>query len=119
MSTTELHTQLEPLAEDLANALAERDKATRRADEIKAEIRALLETHGPGDYTAGLHTIKASAARTINTDRVAAAYPPNVHPYLYDLKPSTAKVRAHLGETQLEDFLDTSDLRIALGKGTR
>ena len=38
-----LEDQLEPLAADLANALADAKKATQRADEIKTEIRALLD----------------------------------------------------------------------------
>lgn len=118
-TSTDLQQLLEPLADDLANALADRDKAATRAEEIKAEMRALLADAGPGDYAAGMHTVKAGVTRTINSSRVAADYPANIHPYLYELKPDTKKVRAHLDEQQLEQYLDTSDLRITLGKGTR
>ena len=111
-----LEDELEPLAADLANALADAKKATQRADEIKTEIRALLATYGPGTYAAGLETIKATAARTVDTKKVADAFPAGAHPYLYTLKPDVKLVRAHLDEDQLEDYLtDAGDLRIGLG----
>lgn len=113
-----LEDDLAPLAAMLADALADRDKATQRADEIKAQIRDLLTEAGPGDYQAGAETIKASAPRTVDTGKVADSYPASTHPYLYTLKPDVKLVRAHLDEEQIEDFLtDAGDLRISLGKG--
>lgn len=110
-----LEDRLAPLAADLANALAEEKKAKQRADEIKAEIRALLAQHGPGTYAAGLETIKATTARTVDVKKVADAFPAGAHPYLYTLKPDTKLVRAHLDEDQLENYLtDAGDMRIGL-----
>lgn len=105
---------LEPLAADLANAQAEEKKAKRRADEIKAEMRALLETHGPGEYAAGLETIRVTIAHTLDAKAVAADYPADVHPYLYKLAPDTKLVRAHLDEQQLERYLVAGTPRIGL-----
>ena len=117
MSPTDptLEDQLEPLAGDLANALADAKKATQRADEIKAEIRALLAQHGPGTYAAGLETIKATTARTVDAKKIAQDYPADAHPYLYRLAPDTKLVRAHLDEEQIENYLtDAGDMRIGL-----
>lgn len=105
---------LEPLAADLANAQAEEKKAKQRADEIKAEIRALLETHGPGDYAAGLETIRVTVAHTLDAKAVAADYPADTHPYLWELSPSTKLVRAHLDEQQIEKYLVAGTPRIGL-----
>lgn len=110
-----LEDQLEPLAADLANALADAKKATQRADEIKTEIRALLAEAGPGEYAAGPETVKASAPRTVDVKKIADAFPAGAHPYLYTLKPDVKLVRAHLDEEQLEDYLtEAGDLRIGL-----
>lgn len=117
---TTLEEQLEPLAAMLADALADRDKANQRADEIKAQIRDLLAEHGPGSYDAGIETIKASAPRTVDTKKVEQAYPAAEHPYLYTLKPDVKLVRAHLDEAQVEDYLTPAgDLRISLGRSGR
>ena len=117
MSSTDttLEQQLEPLAEDLANALAEAKKATQRADEIKAEMRALLDTAGPGDYAAGRQTVKATVARTVDAKKIARDFPSSSHPYMYALKPDVKLVRAHLDEEQIEQYLtDAGDMRIGL-----
>lgn len=113
----ELSAELHLLAENLANVQAEKDKAAQRVNELKDQIKGLLGTLGPGDYQAGPYVIKATVARTINPARVAQTYPIDVHPYLYELKPDTKKVRAHLNEAQLEDLFDVSDLRITVKGG--
>lgn len=111
---TTLEERLAPLAADLADALADAKKATQRADEIKAEIRALVETEGPGDYQAGLETVRVTVAHTLDAKKVAADYPANAHPYLYKLAPDVKLVRAHLDEEQLERYLTPSAPRIGL-----
>lgn len=111
---TTLEDQLAPLAVDLANALADAKKATQRADEIKAEIRAIVEAHGPGDYAAGLETVRVTIAHSLDAKKVAADYPASAHPYLYKLAPDTKLVRAHLDEAQLERYLTPSAPRIGL-----
>lgn len=117
MTTTD-HTTLEellaPLAADLANALADAKKATTRADEIKSEMRALLEAHGPGDYAAGLETVRVTVAHTLDAKKVATDYPADIHPYLYKLAPDTKLVRAHLDEAQIERYLVAGSPRIGL-----
>ena len=111
---TNLEDQLEPLAADLANALAEEKKAKQRADEIKDELRGLLEDLGPGEYAAGLETVRVTIAHTLDAKAVAADYPANAHPYLYKLAPDTKLVRAHLDEAQLEKYLVAGSPRIGL-----
>lgn len=109
-----LEEQLTPLAADLANSLADAKKATQRADEIKSEIRALLEQEGPGDYAAGLETVRVTVAHTIDAKAVAADYPADTFPFLYKLVPDTKLVRAHLDEQQIERYLVAGAPRIGL-----
>lgn len=109
-----LEDQLAPLAADLADAQADEKKAKQRADEIKAEIRALLETHGPGEYAASLETVRVTIAHTLDAKAIAEDYPADAHPYLYRLAPDTKLVRAHLDEQQLEKYLVAGTPRIGL-----
>lgn len=113
-TNTNLEQLLAPLAADLANAQAEEKKAKQRAEEIKDEMRALLEAHGPGEYAAGLETVRVTIAHTLDAKKVAVDYPADVHPYLYKLAPDTKLVRAHLDEAQIERYLVAGSPRIGL-----
>lgn len=111
---TTLEERLTPLAADLADALADEKKAKRRADEIKTEIRALLDSEGPGDYAAGLETVRVTIAHTVDAKAIERDYPASAHPYMYRLSPDTKLVRAHLDEQQIERYLVAGTPRIGL-----
>lgn len=116
MTTTDTNLEqlLAPLAADLANAQAEEKKAKQRAEEIKDEMRALLADAGPGDYAAGLETVRVTIAHTLDAKKVAADYPADTFPFLYKLAPDTKLVRAHLDEEQIERYLVAGSPRIGL-----
>lgn len=111
---TTLEQRLAPIAADLANAQAEEKKAKQRVDELKAELRALLESEGPGDFAAGPETVRVTIAHTLDAKAVAADYPADTHPFLYKLAPDTKLVRAHLDEAQIEKYLVAGSPRIGL-----
>lgn len=116
MTDLTLEARLEPIADELATVQADIKKAQQREKELKAELRTIVEEHnlGAGDYQAGIESVRVTIARTIDAAAVERDYPATVHPYLYDLKPSTAKVRAHLDEQQLDRYLVDSAPRIGL-----
>lgn len=105
---------LDPIADELATVQADIKKAQQREKELKDELRAHLEGRDPGDYPAGMHTVRVTIAHTVDAKAIERDYPANVHPYLYDLKPSTTKVRAQLDEEQIERYLVASAPRIGL-----
>ncbi|WP_426566412.1 hypothetical protein ACPPVT_07650 [Angustibacter sp. McL0619] len=67
---------------------------------IKAQI--LDTTDGPGTFDAGALTVVVTQAARIDPAEVAAKYPPDSHPELYELVPSVAKVRKHIAPVDLE-----------------
>lgn len=109
MTTTtniaELQDQLAPLAEHLAEVQRAVAGLKREEAQIRAAIRALTDTAGPGTYGAGNHAITISLNRRLDLDAVAAAYPPAQYPNLYTLKPDTALVRANLTPAQVDDLM--------------
>lgn len=90
---TELAGRLASL-QDAANAIAE------QITTVKAEL--LETTEGPGTYDAGPLTVVVTQAARIDAAEVAAKYPPDSHPELYELVPSVAKVRKHIAPVDLE-----------------
>lgn len=109
-----LEDYLDPIANELSTVQADIKKAQQREKELKDELRAYFEDLGPGDYAAGPETIRVTVAHTLDAKAVERDYPAATHPYLYDLKPSTKLVRAHLDEQQIERYLVPSTPRIGL-----
>lgn len=109
-----LEDHLDPIANELATVQADIKKSQQREKELKDELRAHLEALGPGEYAAGLETIRVTIAHTLDAKAVERDYPAGAHPYLYSLKPDTKLVRAHLDEEQIERYLVAGTPRIGL-----
>lgn len=76
-------------------------KISEQMDLIKDQLQALH----PQGVDTGEHKVTVSSAGRINEQALMAAFPPAEHPYLYEFKPATKKVRAKISPEQLEPFL--------------
>ena len=100
MTSPEQQDTLAPLAARLAQLQEARDLLDGQIDQVKAQIRDAVP--GPDKYAAGPLTVVVSHAARLDLAAVAAKYPADQHPELYETTPSTKKVRAHLAPTDLE-----------------
>ena len=116
MTTTDtsLEQLLDPIADELATVQADIKKSQQREKELKDELRAHLEGRDPGDYPAGMHSVRVTVAHTLDAKAVERDYPAGAFPFLYKLAPDTKLVRAHLDEEQIERYLVASAPRIGL-----
>lgn len=82
---------------------------------LKAQIRELLATHGPGEYQAGDGVIIAQNNRRLDLTSLAAAHPPTELPEIYDLTVSARKARQILPPEEIEDHMVVvGDLKIGV-----
>lgn len=103
MGAQETRTELANLLASLQEAAA---KISEKIEAVKKEI--LATTDGPDSYAAGALTVIVSQATRLDLDAVAAKYPVDVRPELYELKPSTKLVRQHIAPADLVAFTKVS-----------
>lgn len=93
---------LTALAARLADFQDRKNQIDNEEMAVKAAILTL--TNGPNRYAAGPLTIIITQARNIDKAALAAKYPVDVHPELYDTVVSVKKVRAVFAPVDLEPF---------------
>lgn len=101
MTTTDATVELRAA---LAAALADVQDRIAKLKDVETDLKAKIldTTEGPDSYTAGPLTVVVTQAMRIDPAEVKAKYPPDKHPELYDLVPSTTKVRQHIAPADLE-----------------
>lgn len=109
---TDRETRRSQLAARLATLQDAADTLAQQITTVKAEI--LDTTDGPDTYTAGPLTVVVTQAMRLDPAEVAAKYPPDRYPELYDLVPSTKKIRAHLAPVDLEPLQKPSKPSVSL-----
>jgi hypothetical protein len=109
------HERLRELTDRLAITTSKLGPLEATRDSLKAQIRELLSTEGPGEYQAGDRVVSASANRGLDLVSLAAKYPPTTHPQLYKLTPDTKAVRRELPADEVESFMAIrGDLKIGV-----
>ena len=96
---------LAPHAEHLADLTRAIADLTAQADEVKATIRSIVATHGPGTYGSGRYTVGVSLNRRLDLEALARKYPATLRPDLYRLTPDPSAVRKALPPVVLEEFM--------------
>lgn len=95
-------TDLTTLAADLATVQDAIATLKERETALKAAI--LERTDGPDRYAAGALTVVVTQARNLDKTALAAKYPAEHFPELYDMTVSVAKVRKAFAPNDLEPF---------------
>lgn len=107
--------RLRELTDALAVTTSKMKPLADTAESLKAQIRELLASEGPGDYTAGDRIVHASANRRLSPVAVAEKYPAAKHPQLYKLVVDTKAVRRELDPEEVESFMEIQgDLKIGV-----
>lgn len=79
-TTTILADRLGPLAAEYADLAERAEQIKTRQEEIKAAIRDMTATHGPGTYDACGMSVTVAANRRFDEDRALAMLPEAVAP---------------------------------------
>lgn len=107
--------RLRDLTDALAVTTSKLAPLEQTRDSLKAQIREMLASEGPGEYQAGDRVVSASPNRGLNLAGIAEKYPPTTHPQLYKLVPDTKAVRRELTSEEVETFMEIrGELKIGL-----
>lgn len=93
MATTKKN--LEARIEEYLKLKAEADAAAKKADAIKAELKALAAAEPAKTVTAGIHSVSITEAtrKSINVEEFRAAHPRLAAKFTKETPYSTVKIR--------------------------
>lgn len=96
---------LAPHVEHLATLQAQRAAIDAEMEAVKAQIRDIVATFGPGTYGTDKGAVTVSLNRRLDIAAIARDYPAAIRPDLYKLTPDPAAVRKVLPPVIVEEYM--------------